>query len=134
MTVSVNTCCTDQPFDLQISYQQFLAREPETTGTVVFHHGKVKYPGKQVPRFRDVLLAPVVADPAAALELIGRQAAETFDLHQVLIVHRQGVVQAGDDVLLVIVSAATRKPAFDACAWIVDQIKQEMIITLRERT
>ena len=38
----------------------------------------------------------------------------------------------GDDVWLVICSAATRSDAFAACAWIVDEVKKEQLIGLRE--
>ena len=132
MSAMIDAATTSEGIDTAGRYHEFLRRETEATGTIVMHHGKVKYPGKQVAEFRRVVLAPLTADPDSALAEIGRRAARRHHLHQVAIVHRLGVVGRGDDVLLVIVSAATRKQAFTGCAAIVDEIKEEKIISLLE--
>ncbi len=132
-SVIINTATTDQPIDAVGSYREFLRRETEATGTIVMHHGRVKYPGKQVAAFRRVDLSPLVVDPDVALVETGHQAALQYHLHQVSIIHRLGVVGRGDDILLVVVSAATRKRAFAGCAFIVDEIKKEQIISLVEQ-
>jgi molybdopterin synthase catalytic subunit len=133
MSAIIKVSTTDQPFDFASCYFAFQQRETDATGTVVIHHGKVKYPGKQVAAFRHVVLSPMIVDPDAALAEVGRQAAMEYDLLQVFIMHRLGVIGRGDDVLLVMASAATRKQAFAGCAWIVDEIKRENIIQLIER-
>jgi len=133
MSAIIKASTTDQPFDFASCYHAFQQRETDATGTVVIHHGKVKYPGKQVAEFNQVVLTPLIADPGTALVEVGRQAASQSDLHQVFIAHRVGVVGRGDDVLLVMVSAATRKQAFAGCALIVDEIKKEKIISLEEQ-
>ncbi|HDJ28872.1 MAG TPA: molybdenum cofactor biosynthesis protein MoaE [Proteobacteria bacterium] len=134
MSAIIEAYTTEQPFEFASCYHAFQQQETDATGTVVIHHGKVKYPGKQVVAFSHVVLSPLIADPDAALTEVGRKAANQCDLHQVFIAHRLGVVGRGDDVLLVIASAATRKQAFAGCAWIVDEIKRENIIQLIERT
>lgn len=134
MSAVVKASTTSQPFEFASNYHAFQQQETDATGTVVIHHGKVKYPGKQVAAFSHVDLVPRIEDPDAALAEIGRQAAMQWNLHQVLITHRLGVVGRGDDVLLVMVSATTRKQAFAGCARIVDEIKKENIIQLRERS
>ncbi|RLB68724.1 MAG: molybdenum cofactor biosynthesis protein MoaE [Deltaproteobacteria bacterium] len=133
MSVIINAATTGQPIDAAGRYHEFLQRETESTGTIVMHHGRVKYPGKRVKAFHRVVLSPLVDDPDAALADIGRQAALSHHLHQVSIIHRLGVVGRGDDILLVVVSAATRKQAFAGCAFIVDEIKEEKIISLLEQ-
>ena len=133
MAAIVAAATTGQPVDVAGRYHEFLQRETEATGTIVMHHGRIKYPGKQVAAFRRVVLSPLVADPGSALAEIGRQAAARHHLHQVATIHRLGVVDRGDDVLLVVVSAATRKQAFAGCALIVDEIKKEKIISLVEQ-
>ncbi len=133
MPTIIKALTTEQPFDFASCYYAFQQRETDATGTVVIHHGKVKYPGKQIAEFRQVVLAPLIPDSAAALAEVGRQAAAQYGLFQVFIIHRLGVVSRGDDVLLVMTSAATRKQAFAGCAWIVDEIKRENIIRLTER-
>ena len=113
-------------------YAQFAAEESDATGTIVMHHGRVKYPGKILPDFRIVNLDALVDDVCEGLRTIAIDASWKFLLHRIYILHRLGEVDRGGDVLLVICSAATRKDAFQACAWIVDEIKKEQLIALRE--
>ena len=122
----------NQNFDHLELYRTFLESETNSTGTVVLHHGRVKQPGKKVPNFSTVELAPLVDDVDAQLAGVAFQAKEKFDLNQVLVVHRIGSVCAGDSVLLVIVSGKTRDRCFTACSWIVDEIKREEFIELTE--
>lgn len=123
---------TVQDFDHLALYRAFLERETDSTGTVVLHHGRVKRPGKQVPNFSSVELNPLVKDVDTCLAGIARQAEERFKLNQVLIVHRLGTIGACDSVLLAIVSGKTRDRCFEACSWIVDEIKREEFIALVE--
>lgn len=113
-------------------YRAFLERETDCTGTIVMHHGRVKRPGKQVPDFSTVELKPLCSDVDNRLAGIARQAEDTFELNQVLVVHRLGTIGACDSVLLAIVSGKTRDRCFAACSWIVDEIKREEFIELIE--
>ena len=113
-------------------YAQFAAGESDATGTIVMHHGRVKYPGKVLPDFRIVSLNALVDDVCAGLRNIALDASWKFLLQRIYILHRIGEVERGGDVLLVICSAATRGDAFNACAWIVDEIKKEQLIALQE--
>ncbi|MRR56350.1 MAG: molybdenum cofactor biosynthesis protein MoaE [Deltaproteobacteria bacterium] len=123
---------SEQPFDHLKLYSEFLERETDATGTVVLHHGRVKRPGKQVPNFSSVELKPLVDDVDSRLAAIARSAEEKFNLNQVLIVHRLGMIGACDSVLLAIVSGKTRDICFAACSWIVDEVKKEEFIELIE--
>ena len=113
-------------------YSQFIAGESDATGTVVMHHGRVKSPGKVIPDFRVVTLDALVDDVCEGLRTIAIDASWKFLLHRIYILHRLGEVNRGDDVLLAICSAATRGDAFKACTWIVDEVKKEQLIALRE--
>ena len=124
---------TDKPIDHIELYRAFIDRETDGSGTVVLHHGRVKRPGKKLPDFSFVELRSLVADADADLARIASQAVELFALNQALIVHRLGVLAAGDTVLLAVVSAATRNLGFAACSWIVDEVKKEDFIELVER-
>lgn len=64
---------------------------------------------------------------AMAREQLGQladQAAARFDIAQCAIVHRLGEVVVGEVSVAIAVSAAHRGPAFDACRWLIDRIKQ----------
>lgn len=113
-------------------YEEFLRHEDSSTGTVVLHHGRVKRPGKQVANFSAVLLEPVVSDAEERLRDLCAKVREQFGLGRVVLVHRVGRVGAGDSVLLALVSAPTRGPAFEGCRALVDHVKREEIVRLRE--
>ncbi len=123
---------SDEEFDYQGLYRDFIERETDATGTVVLHHGMVKRPGKQIPDFSNVSLRALADDPDAKLIELAETSRNKFNLNQVLIVHRLGNVNAGDSVLLAIVSSDTRDRSFAACSWIVDEIKWEEFIELKE--
>lgn len=123
---------TQKEFDHLELYRSFLERETDATGTVVLHHGRVKRPGKQVPDFSRVELKPLSHNVDERLEAIARQALEKFELNQALVVHRLGTINACDSVLLAIVSGHTRDRCFQACSWIVDEVKKEEFIELIE--
>jgi len=54
---------------------------------------------------------------------IAERAISEFKLHDVAIIHRIGERTVGDSLVLIACASQHRKPAFDACAWIMDEIK-----------
>ncbi|HLW34647.1 MAG TPA: molybdenum cofactor biosynthesis protein MoaE [Chthoniobacterales bacterium] len=62
------------------------------------------------------------------LRLIGEAAAEKFQLKQVVLHHRTGLVGAGEASLFLRVTAPHRGAAFDASKWIVDELKKKVPI------
>ena len=130
--VEIEVAVATEPFAVAEIYSKFIEKESDATGTVVMHHGRVKYPGKVLSDFRVVTQEDLVSNSQDGWRIIVVDAAWHFILHRIFIMHRLGLVERGGDVLLVICSAATRRDAFDACSWIVDEIKKERLITLRE--
>jgi molybdopterin synthase catalytic subunit len=57
------------------------------------------------------------------LQEIEKRAIDRFDVEEVAIVHRVGLLAISENILLVAVSAAHREPTFDACRSIIDDIK-----------
>jgi len=57
------------------------------------------------------------------LEEIEKRAIDRFDIEDVAIVHRVGLLGISENILLVAVSASHRESAFDVCRSIVDDIK-----------
>jgi molybdopterin synthase catalytic subunit len=49
-------------------------------------------------------------------------------------VHRLGTIYPGETAVLVGVSSVHRKEAFEACAWLMDQLKQQVPIWKKEFT
>jgi len=59
----------------------------------------------------------------AYLQRIGVEVARRWDIVDHLIVHRVGTVQPSDPIVLVAVWAAHRAAAFDACRYLIEELK-----------
>jgi molybdopterin synthase catalytic subunit len=68
------------------------------------------------------------------LQEIGETAKERFGVEDVLIVHRIGDILPGEKIVLIAVSAAHRNEAFDACRWMIDELKKNVPIFKKEYT
>ena len=66
-------------------------------------------------------------------ERILEEAMQRFDITAAACVHRIGELALGDLAVWVGASAAHRGPAFDACRWIIDEVKSRVPIWKRER-
>ncbi|MFH2140633.1 MAG: molybdenum cofactor biosynthesis protein MoaE [Pseudomonadota bacterium] len=70
----------------------------------------------------------------AEMRKLREEAIAKFDLLDARIVHRVTTVQAGDNIVFIAAGAAHRGPAFDACRWIIDELKQRVPIWKKEVT
>ena len=61
------------------------------------------------------------------------EAQARFDIQQAACVHRVGRLGLGELAVWVGVSAAHRGPAFEACRWIIDEVKARVPIWKNER-
>ncbi len=62
------------------------------------------------------------------------EAMARFKLIDARIVHRLGTLQAGEQIVLIAAAAAHRGPAFDACRWLIDELKERLPIWKKETT
>jgi len=51
------------------------------------------------------------------------EAITRFDLIDARIIHRLGTVRAGENIVLIVAGAEHRAPAFEACRWLIDELK-----------
>lgn len=65
-------------------------------------------------------------------ELILAEAVTRFDVHAARCVHRTGTLEIGDTAVWVGVTASHRADAFEACQYIIDEIKRRVPIWKRE--
>lgn len=63
---------------------------------------------------------------------IARAAAERFDVEALLVAHRCGEVQAGEEIVLVAAASAHRRAAFEAADYLMDRLKSEAALWKRE--
>lgn len=66
------------------------------------------------------------------IEEIGSQAKKDFDIRDIAIVHRLGHMEIGECSIVIVVASAHRVPAFDACRYSIDTIKQIVPIWKKE--
>ena len=84
-------------------------------GTTRDHHD-----GRRVTRLAYEAYEPMALASLAAIE---REALVLFDVRACRIVHRLGDVPVAEASVVVIVAAAHRGAAFDACRWAMDTLK-----------
>lgn len=70
----------------------------------------------------------------AEMRKLREEAIARFDLLDARIVHRVTTVQAGDNIVFIAAGAAHRAAAFDACRWMIDELKQRVPIWKKEVT
>ena len=90
---------------------------------------------RNVNQGRRVLYLEYHAYPAMAEQEMAKlreRALERFEISEVAIVHRTGRMEIGDAAVAIAVAAAHRAPAFDACRWIIDTLKQTVPIWKKE--
>jgi molybdopterin synthase catalytic subunit len=65
---------------------------------------------------------------------IRERALAQFDVLEVLILHRYGTIEIGENIVLIVVGAEHRADAFKACKWCIDELKQITPIWKLEQT
>lgn len=93
-------------------------------GTTRDHHE-----GRRVLRLEYEAYAPMALE---ALERIEREACEHYAVASCAIAHRLGEVPPGEASVVVVVAAAHRGAAFDACRWAMDELKRSVPIWKKE--
>ncbi|RMH36098.1 MAG: molybdenum cofactor biosynthesis protein MoaE [Nitrospirae bacterium] len=68
------------------------------------------------------------------LREIRTRALERFNVIEVLILHRYGNIEVGENIVLIVVGAEHRVDAFQACQWCIDELKQITPIWKLEHT
>ena len=119
---------TTEPLDVQQVHD--LVKSP-TDGAVVTFDGIVRnnFDG------RDVRFLEYEAYAAMAEKKMAEIAAEVqtkFAVGDVAMVHRIGRLEIGESSILIAVAAPHRQPAFEACAYAMDRVKQEVPVWKKE--
>ena len=70
----------------------------------------------------------------AAIEAMIDQALQRFDIRGARVVHRVGLLQPGEQIVLVITASAHRGAAFQACEFLMDYLKTQAPFWKKETT
>jgi molybdopterin synthase catalytic subunit len=101
------------------------------TGACVTFDGRVRdhNDGRAVQALEYEAYGPLAESEG---ERIVSEALGKFEVARALCVHRTGALALGDIAVWVAVSAAHRAPAFEACRYIIDQVKARVPIWKKE--
>ena len=101
-------------------------------GVIVTFTGTVKEVTEQgtVERIEFSTDEPVAL---AQMEALRVEACERFAIHDAALVHRVGMLEAGELIVVCCAAAAHRGDAFRACEWLIDTLKQRVPIWKQEQ-
>lgn len=68
------------------------------------------------------------------LDRLERDARGQFDILGCLVIHRFGEVGVGDNIVLIVVASAHRPAGFEACRWMIEELKRRVPIWKNEFT
>jgi molybdopterin synthase catalytic subunit len=120
-----------EDFDLGREYAAFVG-DGTTAGAVVSFVGRVR--DGEDERIRAIELEHYPAMTEKELGRIEAEARERWPLENVLIVHRYGRLEPGDQIVLVLTASAHRAAAFDAARFLMDWLKTKAPFWKREET
>ena len=106
--------------------------QAEGVGAVVTFTGSVR--GKSKDGKEVVCVEWDVYIPMAKkeMQMIRDDAIQRFQLKNAAIVHRYGRQKPGERLVLIVAAATHRKEAFDACSFIMDEIKKKAPLWKKE--
>ena len=105
---------------------------PEAGGYVIFL-GKVRNENKG-RRVKKLIYEAYVDMALQEMERIRKEALKKFPIIDILIWHRIGELDVGEDTILIVASGSHREEAFNACRWAVDEVKRRVPVWKREVT
>jgi molybdopterin synthase catalytic subunit len=85
--------------------------------------------GRQVERLEYEVYRPLAEKEGAR---IIDEALQRYEISHAMCIHREGLLELGDCAVIVCVSSAHRDAAFDACRFIIDQVKVRLPIWKKE--
>ena len=119
-------------FDLSIEVARLRALAPQV-GAVVTFVGTVRDVNDGVP-ISAMTLEHYPGMTEQSIEAIVTRAKARWPINDALVIHRIGLLQTGDQIVLVGVTAAHRGEAFQACEFIMDYLKTEAPFWKKEQT
>jgi molybdopterin synthase catalytic subunit len=91
----------------------------ESDGALVSFVGSVRDDGNE---FLEVEIYEEMA--LKHMKKLAEEARAKFKTGSITIIHRKGKLKVGENIVLIAVAAPHRKEAFDACEWLIDELKK----------
>ncbi|MFO7792349.1 MAG: molybdenum cofactor biosynthesis protein MoaE [Candidatus Saliniplasma sp.] len=105
----------------------------DSSGAVVVFNGVVRdhNQGKKVKNL-EIQRYPEMTEEE--LKKVRDEAINNFKIDEILIVHRYGLLEVGDNIVGIIVTASHREAAFTACKYCIDRLKEIVPLWKKETT
>lgn len=105
----------------------------EATGGIVSFLGVVRNEsrGRTIERMEIEVYEEMAR---SQLEAIRGEAIQRFGVQEVHVIHRYGSLRVSDNVILIAVASGHRAEAFEACRYVIDELKKRVPIWKKEFT
>lgn len=113
-------------------YEQFYESISDSTGTMLIHHGKAKYPGKYIADYKKIDLFVKNPDAENILYEKTNEIYRKYNFNKLLVVHNIGIIKKNDPILFLAAEAKDRVSAFDGVRELLEIIKDETLLGLTE--
>jgi molybdopterin synthase catalytic subunit len=109
-----------------------MVRTPNTGGIVTFL-GTVRdnAKGRKVAKMSIEVYESMAK---GQLRAIRTEAIDKFGVNEIVVVHRYGELDVMDNIVFIAVSSGHRREAFEACMYVIDELKQRVPIWKKETT
>lgn len=118
--------------DVFALYRDFYEETQDSTGTILIHHGKAKYPGKYVKNYSKIKLFEKTQEAEKLLREKAEDIYKEFSLNSLFAVHNIGDIHKNDPILFLAVEAKDRDTGFNGIRKLLEFIKSEELIGLKE--
>ena len=119
-----------EDFDVSKEYEM-LRQNADTAGAIVSFVGLVR---DTEQKLKAMVLEHYPGMTESAIEQIVGSAKQRWQIDEPRIIHRVGELKAGDQIVFVGVSSAHRGDAYQACEYIMDQLKTRATLWKKEIT
>ncbi len=121
-------CLTREPIDIQKIAES--VQKPEDGAVVVFDGVVRNHSNGKAVRYLEYDAYESMA--RSKLEEVGARAKSGYAIRDIAIVHRLGHIEVGECSVAIVVASAHRGPAFEACRFAIDTIKEIVPIWKKE--
>ena len=119
---------TEEDFDIDELKERVYSRKD---GAVVVFNGVVrsKNDGEKIEKLE---LQRYEGMTESELIKVKEEAINNFEITDLILVHRYGELDVGDNIVGIVASAPHREEAFEACKYAIDRIKEKVPLWKRE--
>jgi len=130
-------CVQKDAFDPGLLTNNFLSANSNSGGVATFIGQVRDFQGDKLNPDASVFLLELEHYPGMTEKELSRlesEARKRWDLEDVFVIHRFGALKPSEPIVLVCTASAHREAAFEACEFLMDQLKTNAPFWKREKT